>query len=592
MPGICGAIKLGAADPASGPGPFVSVMLSAMAREPFYISRSWICPSGSAHFATLGLESLQRDLGDAAGPITGLAYGRPRLPRDFPGGDWLVKAGGFCSFAARDARDNSYSVAVDRRASEPVYYANVSGYLCFAPEVAALLALPGVPRTADFSALGSLLVSGHLRDDLTLFSAIRRLPGGQALIVREGVLERRTYWEFKPGIRGRTGTESLLGQLDQVLADSVASDLQGGEGATAVFLSGGCDSRAILGYARQIPQLCTVSWGLDNLAPGTDAEIAERLASLCRARHLFLRRDAESFGQPFEEAADCTEYQSDVAAFHPQEFRLMRLLRESGFRRVVRGDEIFGWKKRTDSRLAAMTAVGLRGFGSVQGLAGFFRADMARRLAAEDEFHIDQLAARAPVGSASQFKDHLYFTQRLQNYLNSCAVPKQRLLEHANPLLADEVLDFLSLVPDDLRSDKRLLRLLVERRFPDLHELGYARSDGLENWPALWTEQSALRAYLGKQLEDTESGVWDLYDRDRLRAAFAHRGESFRYGASALLRRNLTRVGRDLLKLFSIRGRDRLHAELMLRAPLSDAKIMMRFLVVKQWVDRCSPVLR
>jgi hypothetical protein len=158
-------------------------------------------------------------------------------------------------------------------------------------------------------------------------------------------------------------------------------------------------------------------------------------------------------------------------------------------------------------------------------------------------------------------------------------------------LLDDEVLQLLSFVPDDLRTDKRLLRLLVERKFPALHELGYARSDGLENWPALWKTDSPVRRYLRRQLEDTGSGVWEIYDRPRLQSLFEGRRNSAGYSWGGQARRNFTRLARDAGKPFSPRAADHLQASLALRAPMDNTKILFRFLVVKQWVDRLSPIL-
>jgi len=347
-----------------------------------------------------------------------------------------------------------------------------------------------------------------------------------------------------------------------------------------------------LGYARDLPDLRTVSWGLDESTPGTDAEIAQKLASSCGARHLFLRRETADYAALFEEAAAVTEYQSDVAAFHPQEFRLMRGLREAGFRRVIRGDETFGWKNTIHSVSGALARTGLRRFGLIEGLSGCFQPAVAKLLAEESESSSRLLAAKGEERPANRLKDYLYFTQRLQNYLNSCAVFKQRLFEHANPLLDDEVLQLLSFVPDDLRTDKRLLRLLVERKFPALHELGYARSDGLENWPALWKTDSPVRRYLRRQLEDTGSGVWEIYDRSRLQSLFEGRRNSAAYSWGGQARRNFTRLARDAGKPFSPRAADHLQASLALRAPMDNTKILFRFLVVKQWVDRSSPVLR
>jgi hypothetical protein len=158
-------------------------------------------------------------------------------------------------------------------------------------------------------------------------------------------------------------------------------------------------------------------------------------------------------------------------------------------------------------------------------------------------------------------------------------------------LLADEVLDFLSLVPDHLREDKRLFRTLLARQFPDLHAIGYAESDGLEDWSDLWRKDTPVRSYLALQLADARSAVWQIYDRLRLQTLFDSRAEAVGYGTLGLVQRGLARTARDLAKPVSRRAAGHLQARLAMRAPLGATKILLRFLVVKNWVDRYSPVL-
>lgn len=591
MPGLCGAISLDGSAERSRLDALVSSMLAAMHREEFCATKRWSCPGGRAQFAGLGLPGLIASWPTGVLPVEGLVYGRISAPTSSEG-DWLTRIKGSYSLAVHDAHTGAYFVATDRKSSEPVFYTKIGGVLCFAPEIRALLSLPGVSRAADFGALASLVVSGHLHGNATLFRDVRRLEGGHALRIEERNCQSVEYWRFTPGISGAVGQEQLLADLDSVLARSIGEEITHPERKTAVFLSGGCDSRVILGYARDHRPLHTVSWGLRESREGSDADIADRLAKMCRTEHRLLERGLSDFGTIFEEANAVTEAQSDVAAFHPQEFRLMRRLKESGFDRVVRGDETFGWKKMVFSRLGAFATVGLRRFGGVRGLSGFFRAEAAETLSEAHRRVTDDLQLRFSGFSANQMKDALYFTQRLQHYLNSCACSKRILFEHSNPLLADEVLDLLSLVPDESRVDKKLLRLLLARRFPDLQAVGFASDDGLEDWSLLWREESALRAYISRQLADSESAVWELYDANALGRVFAARTESTPYSPGGVLERSLTRGLRDVSKCFSRSSADHLQARLFSRAPMNNSKLLLRFLVVKNWIDRYKPTLK
>ncbi|MFM8886250.1 MAG: hypothetical protein ACKOKC_07540, partial [Chthoniobacterales bacterium] len=142
MPGLCGAIKLPSATGENDPDGLVSLMISAMHQETFYVAKQWSCPTGRATFATLGLEGLQGALPVGAKALKGLAYGRPRFPTDV-GRGWLANVAGSFSLAVHDRNQDCYLLATDRKSSEPVFYTEVSGVLCFAPEVGVLASLPG-----------------------------------------------------------------------------------------------------------------------------------------------------------------------------------------------------------------------------------------------------------------------------------------------------------------------------------------------------------------------------------------------------------------------------------------------------------------
>lgn len=589
MPGLCGVVSLSSGADRSLMADSVSRMLAPLQRETFYTTDSWNCASGRAFFSSIGLASRQKSLPPNSPAIEGLSYGRLYFAGARPA-DWLPDISGFFSLAARDRVTGDYWVVADRRASEPLYYTKWREMLCFAPEVKSLLALPGLSRKVDYAALSSLLVSGHLCGEQTLFEGVRHLKGGHALHIRDGKVEQVEYWRFAPGSRAAgESPEDLVEQLSAILDRAVNRDLGSSDDRPAIFLSGGYDSRAILGYARGRADVHTVSWGLRENGQESDAAVAAKLAEHCGAKHMFLERQTSRFGDWFEEMNYLTDAQSDVAAFHPQELELMRRIRELGFQRVIRGDETFGWHRRSFALTAALASVGLRQFGLVEGLDKFFVAAAADRMSRESRAVAQTLLEGWVGSSANQCKDYLYYTQRLQNYLNSCCRHKQVLLEHCNPLLDDEVLEFLSFVPDQLRTDKKLLRMLLAEKFPDLDRIAYARVSGLENWSALWREDTPVRDYIEAQLADRESVIWTIFDRPALLRLFESRSDKMDYGWSGLAKRTMTRVTRDALKPFSRSAADSLQGSLALHAPLGATKLLLRFLVVKNWSDRFEP---
>ncbi len=77
-------------------------------------------------------------------------------------------------------------IAVDRRASQPVYYVEHAGLLLFAPEVKALLILPDLLKELNWTALAVFWGTGFMPPEQTLFDAIHRLPGGHTYLLSMG----------------------------------------------------------------------------------------------------------------------------------------------------------------------------------------------------------------------------------------------------------------------------------------------------------------------------------------------------------------------------------------------------------------------
>lgn len=222
----------------------------------------------------------------------------------------------------------------------------------------------------DPEAIPLFLSCGHLLGDQTLVSSIKRLPGGCYLKVQENIIERESYWSFCPGEEvGQESEENLKGELEELLKESVGRNL-GSPDKTMIFLSGGLDSRGILAGALLFSNnngrlLNTVSWGIDENIPGSDAYIAKQISERFHLQHRFFQRKADKYSEVFAETNYLVDGLSDVAAFHPYEFTILKEVKEMGFDRVLRGDETFGWHGNVYSSKEALAKVGLRSIGGI-----------------------------------------------------------------------------------------------------------------------------------------------------------------------------------------------------------------------------------
>ncbi len=501
---------------------------------------------------------------------------------------------GFFSAVLVEPNRGTTLLLVDRKASMPIYYAQINDRLMFAPEVKALLVADHLLRKhVDLEAFATFLAQGFLLGDQTLFKAVRRLQGGELLRIKNGKVTKETYWRFLPGsILNHASQADLEVELGQLLNATVRRHM-GEPEKTIIFLSGGVDSRGILGGALTNVQghgerLNTVCWGESQGTKDSDVAIATLIARRLNTNHRFMQRKISNYRENFRHVNYLVDGLSDIAAFHPYEHQIMVELRNSGFERVLRGDEVFGLKYFSASTVeGASTVAYLRRLHGLLDLVPIIRKTRYDELCEASDAAIDKALSAARDLSPNQAKDFFYFNHRLQCYLQTASYYKQIELDHRNVLLDDSILDFLAKVPDLLRVDKLLFRRVVTREYPLLSQFPYAKRDNLEDWLDLLTIDSPVRKYAMDELGDQTSGVWEFLDPGALKNLITTLGKGFRFRSVLAQRLDPKPLVKQSLMIFAptlltrIRSQRRAHPVIR----LGTDKIIMRALVLKNWYD-------
>src|SRR5271163_832990 len=160
---------------------------------------------------------------------------------------------GMFALAIWDRRSQRLILARDRIGKKPLYYAPTATTFLFGSEIKAVLAWPGLSRTADLSAIDNYLTFGYVAAPQTAFAGIRKLPAAHYLVLealpdgRLGEPELVRYWrlpEPRGARRHRRAAElrhELVAQLEEAVRLRLISDVPLG-----AFLSGGVDSSAVV----------------------------------------------------------------------------------------------------------------------------------------------------------------------------------------------------------------------------------------------------------------------------------------------------------------------------------------------------------
>lgn len=506
----------------------------------------------------------------------------------------MAAASGSYSAVLCAAAGHEPIILADRQASQPVFYAQCEGLLIFAPEVKALLEFSALDRSLDWAALATFLASGYLLAEQTFFTAIRRLPGGAQLAVADGTLAVRQYWRFTPGeYEVARPLDDYADEVGRRIDAAVAHDLDD-PAHTVLLLSGGVDSRAILGAAyhalrRDGSRIHAVTWGCAPGRDGADIQIARQMGRVLSLDHRTLEVNMAAYadyGRVFRRVNFLLDGMSAAAAAHPDNYAITENLYASGVRVLLRGEQTFGFALREYSTQGSLAKLGLRRFREAPLLARVVKPEAYDALAEASDRVMDALIEESSALDPNDFTHRAYFRDRYQRLSGPAAYYKQVYMDHRSPLMDNDILDLIERLPKAYRDDKALLYHTIRKRYPEVSGFDYAWRTNLEDWAALIAADTPVRRYALEECADTSSGIWRYLDREAVRDIVTRAAPSRPAPAhdsvfgSALRRR---------LKSMLYTGAPRLAARIRLtqqtREGIPPHNVLMRSLILKNWYD-------
>ena len=167
------------------------------------------------------------------------------------GADLVERLNGMFAFAVWDEPHSRLLLARDRAGEKPLFYWTDGEEFVFASDLRAFLVHPRIPKALDPVALRRYLTHDYFPAPLSPLQGVRKLPAGHLMIVEDGRMTLRQYWDladhFVQPELARRSTSDLSDELDHRMGQAVRrrsrSDVPFG-----LFLSGGVDSSAVLSH--------------------------------------------------------------------------------------------------------------------------------------------------------------------------------------------------------------------------------------------------------------------------------------------------------------------------------------------------------
>lgn len=422
---------------------------------------------------------------------------------------------GMFAYALWDDRQRKLVLVRDRLGVKPLFYSTTPFGITFGSEIKALLEDADVPREWSAEAIDAYLALQYVPSPATVYQHIWKLPPAHFLVVQNGQVVIRRYWDLHfPGNGDALREAEYLDRLDSLISESVKLRLMS-DVPLGAFLSGGIDSSVVVAAMVETSSAPVVTMSVGFAEQGfNEIEYARAVATHLGTESYekivtpdiadLLPKLAWHFDEPFaDSSAIPTYYVSAVAREH-----VTVALSGDG------GDELWAgyarhrverWETSARQwlgpmgglagRLAGYVPIGMKGARSLRHLAltpadayadkhvyGLFEtgarqqlysSDFALRVRDGDPFAGFRAAYRS-CGSSDPVDRALYVdvkTYLLDDILTKVDRMSMAVsLEARDPLLDHKLLEFAATVPSSLKlrngQTKYLLRRVLERRIP------------------------------------------------------------------------------------------------------------------------------
>jgi glutamine amidotransferase-like protein len=428
-----------------------------------------------------------------------------------------------------DRGNQRLHIATDRIGTQPVYYRAAQGVLAFGPEVKALMMAADSDAQLSEAGLVNLLVTGYNLGDRTLFGDVYALEPGSLLTydLFRRTVSRKRYWKmvYEPS--------PTLGRRDVAAAALFESTRRAHQLYLAdaphdfdLFLSGGLDSRGILGVLDQMGAMPrrALGWGMRDDIPGSDAWIAKRLAGEFQLDFSFLPYDTDQLAEIAWEWVYVSELVNDNIGRYGEGMGAVRKFYSTGADFTFIGDEAWGWRGYAGSEMEARAHV-LPPF-LPSALRSIMRSDQVDRFESLYHESLDRIMQPCENTDATDRKDFLYLHGRVARFIFSLGYYREIASEMRRPFLSNGVLEVVRALPREFRVHKNLYVSMLKRFLPRTMKYPEMDVPSLPDWSYDLRHKEPVRSYFRalldfSSLEDSPLGM--MIDRtafERVRDQF------------------------------------------------------------------------
>lgn len=375
------------------------------------------------------------------------------------------------------------TIANDRFGLRPLYYFRRDDLFVFASEMKSVLAFAEASRQIDVEAMAQFFSFNFIMGDRTWLEEIKVLSPASILTFGNGSLQKRSYWtlnlaEEDKEFNKQDALERAHFLIKQAVHRQIKDDIP-----KILSLSGGLDSRTILGAAAQLGhKIPTFTFGIPECE---DQRLAKAVADTLGMENRFFVLFPNFLEEWCRLGVWLTEGMSNCVNFHGIEFvpeiRKQAPIVLNGFF----GNEVFGYLSLTNLQFLfrKRSKKWIHGFFHQQNHA-FRESEQCKLFRTEYYSHLEGLAFRSLAESIeaspafSPLSKFYYFRFRELARKSSLygLLLDNNLVEYRVPFCDYDLVDFSLTIPPRQRLLATFYRELLSKRFSPLDEIPYQRT--------------------------------------------------------------------------------------------------------------------
>jgi len=263
------------------------------------------------------------------------------------GEDFVSHLNGQFAIAIWDKTKRKLILARDRIGIAPLFFTKSDDKLIFASEIKSILSVLDSKPDLNREALDQLFTFWSPAAPNTMFEDIYQVKPGEMLVVENGSIEIKKYWEWQPATPGdyiSGSDQELADELHDILVDATKIRLRA-DVPVGAYLSGGLDSSVLVSVIKNFTDTQLETFSLEFEDKGLDeSQYQNELITHLGVHHNKIRVGYDQIADNFESVIWHTELPILRSAPIPMSL-LSGLVRSKNYKVVLTGegsDEVLG----------------------------------------------------------------------------------------------------------------------------------------------------------------------------------------------------------------------------------------------------------